>query len=147
MESGVKGTLYATGATTSSTRNSSSAKPAGSPLRTEVPLSVCALPKKRCGQSPFFVSDGRSYRKPLTKHYGTEVQPDPTKPKLGRPRKQPERRRDPDLLYGQAIKDKDSRGCVVGVRRRMVFGSVAEFAEAVRRDATQPTAHHQSHRA
>jgi hypothetical protein len=73
------------------------------------------------------VSNGRSYREPLTKHYSTEVQPDPTKPKRGRPRKHPERRRDPDLLYGQAIKDKDSGGRVVGVRRRMVFGSVTEL--------------------
>jgi len=79
------------------------------------------------GQSPFFVSDGRSYRQPLTKHYSTEVQPDPTKPRRGRPRKRPERKRDPDLLYGQAIKVKDSRGHVKGVRRRMVFGSVAEM--------------------
>ena len=73
------------------------------------------------------MSNGRSYREPLTKHYSTEVQPDPTKPKRGRPRKHPERRRDSDLLYGQAIKDKDSGGRVVGVRRRMVFGSVTEL--------------------
>lgn len=79
------------------------------------------------GQSPFFVSDGRSYREPLTKHYSTEVPPDPTQPKRGRPRKQPERKRDPDLLYGQAVKEKDSQGRVLGVRRRMVFGSVAEL--------------------
>lgn len=71
------------------------------------------------------MSNGRSYRQPLTKHYSTEVQPDPTRPKRGRPRKHPKRWRNPDLLYGQAIKDKDSRGRVVGVHRRMVFGSVA----------------------
>lgn len=79
------------------------------------------------GQSPFFVSDGRSYREPLTNHYSTEVQPDPTQSKRGRPHKQPERKRDPDLLYGQAIKEKNSQGHVVGVRRRMVFGSVAQL--------------------
>jgi hypothetical protein len=84
------------------------------------------------GQSPFFVSDGRSYGEALMKHYSTEVQPDPTQPKRGRPRKQLERRRDPDLLYGQAIKDKDSRGRVVSVHRRMVFGSAAELRERFR---------------
>ena len=78
------------------------------------------------------MSNGRSYRQPLTEHYSTEVQPDPTKPKLGRPRTHPERRRDPDLLYGQALKDKDSRGRVVGIRRRMVFGSVAELRKRFR---------------
>lgn len=78
------------------------------------------------------MSDGRSYRQPLTKYYSTEVQPDPTKPKCGRPRTRPERRRDPDLLYGQAIKDKDSRGRVVSIRRRMVFGSVAELRKRFR---------------
>jgi hypothetical protein len=57
------------------------------------------------------VSDGWGYRESLTnKHYSTEVQPGPTKPKGGRPRKQPERGWNADLLYVQALKDKDSRG-------------------------------------
>lgn len=80
-------------------------------------------------QAPFFTSDGRDYHKPLTAHYSTEVKPDPTKPKRGRPRIHPERRRDPELLYGQVVKEKDSQDRVVGVRRRMVFGSVAQLRQ------------------
>lgn len=82
------------------------------------------------GQSPFFTSDGRDYGGALTKHYSTEVQPDQSKRKRGRPRKWPERKRDPNLRYGQVIKEKDSKGQVIGLRRQMVFGSVAELQEA-----------------
>lgn len=32
-------------------------------------------------------------------------------------------------MYGQTIKEKDSKGRVVGLRRQMVFGSVAELRE------------------
>ena len=78
-------------------------------------------------QAPFFMSDGRAYHKPLTAHYSTEIEPDPSHPKRGRPRIHPQRQRDPELMYGQAIKEKDSQDRVVGVRRRMVFGSVAQL--------------------
>lgn len=78
-------------------------------------------------QAPFFTSDGRDYHKPLTAHYSTEVKPDPSQPKRGRPRIHPERRRDPELLYGQVVKEKDSQDRVMGVRRRMIFGSVAQL--------------------
>lgn len=75
----------------------------------------------------------------LTAHYSAEVKPDPSQLKRGRLRIHPERRRDPELQCRQVVKEKDSQDRVMGVRRRMVFGSVAQL-----RKRFPQTAHHQS---
>lgn len=83
------------------------------------------------GRAPFLTSDQLpAYTAALIANYSTP-EPPPAKRGPGRPRKEPTRIIDPDLLYAQVDKVREG-GRVVEVRRRLVFGSEGEVARLLR---------------
>lgn len=74
------------------------------------------------GRSPLFTSDKLpAYVAALVANYSTP-EPPPIKRGRGRPRKEPRRVVDPELLYAQVDKQRE-RGRVVEVRQRIIFGT------------------------
>jgi IS1 family transposase len=83
------------------------------------------------GRAPLFTSDQlRAYTAALIANYSTP-EPPPLKRRPGRPRKQPKRLLDPQLLYAQVDKIREG-GRVVEVRRQLVLGADGEIARLLR---------------
>lgn len=83
---------------------------------------------KTDGRPPLFTSDKLpAYVQALIANYSTP-EPEPAKRGRGRPRKEPRRVLDPELLYAQVDKHRQE-GRVVEARRRIIFGSPRVITE------------------
>ena len=91
---------------------------------------LAAFKARTDGRPPLFTSDELpAYVEALVATYSTP-EPPPPKRGRGRPRTTPRRRRDPELLYAQVDKRRE-KGCVVEVRRRIIFGSAEVISEVL----------------
>src|SRR5499433_1020751 len=89
---------------------------------------LAAFKARTDGRPPLFTSDKLpAYVEALIANYSTP-EPPPVKRGRGRPRKEPRRMLDPELLYAQIDKHREG-GRVVEVRRRIVFGSTEVITE------------------
>jgi len=83
---------------------------------------LAAFKARTDARPPLFTSDKLpAYVAALIANYSSP-EPPPAKRGPGRPRREPPRVLDPELLYAQVEKDRE-RGRVVEVRRRIIFGS------------------------
>ena len=89
---------------------------------------LAAFKARTDGRPPLFTSDKLpAYIAALIANYSTP-EPPPRKRGPGRPRKQPRRVLDPELLYAQIDKQREG-GRGVEIRRRIVFGSAEVITE------------------
>ena len=94
---------------------------------------IAKLKGRTDGTAPLFQSDKLpAYTKALLAEYSTP-EPPVVKRRRGRPRKSPRRIIDPELLYAQVEKRRES-GRVVEVRRHIVFGSEGEIRQRILAD-------------